>query len=89
MPDINNYTVSPKELVELIIKSANIREGRWFLMANLGFVPGNFGSGGQMSPGATVVFQSMGIQRVTPELVVPPEMMDVVVDAAKSLQRAF
>jgi len=81
MPEINQYTVSPRELTELIIKSANVREGRWFLMANFGFAPGNFGPApSQLAPGVAVIIQSLGIQRELPEAKMPPE---IVVDAAE------
>jgi hypothetical protein len=81
MPEVNQYMVSPRELAELILKSANVREGRWFLVANFGFAPGNFGSSpAQLAPGVAVVLQGLGVQRETPELKIPPE---IVVDAAK------
>jgi hypothetical protein len=64
MPEANQYTLSHKELVELIIKQCGIHEGRWVLMANLGFAAGNFGpSNDQMSPGAVVSITQLGISR--------------------------
>ena len=81
MPDVNQYTVSARELVELIIKSAGIREGRWFLMTNFGFSAANFGpTPAQMMPGAVVMIQNIGIQREMPGTPMPPE---IIVDAAK------
>jgi NAD(P)H-dependent flavin oxidoreductase YrpB (nitropropane dioxygenase family) len=81
MPEVNQYTVTPKELLELIVKSAGVREGRWHLIANFGFAPGNFGPvPAQMVPGVAVVIQSLGIQREVPEARIPPEL---VIDAAK------
>lgn len=79
MPEINQYMATPRELTELLIKSARIREGRWFLVANFGFAPGNFGSTpAQLAPGAAVIVQGIGIQREIPGI--PPE---IVVDASK------
>jgi hypothetical protein len=78
MPEANQYLFPHKELLEMMIKKAGVHEGRWIVMANLGFSPGNFGpSPDQMSPGAAMAILQMGIQRAPPE--VPPEM---IVDAA-------
>jgi hypothetical protein len=80
MVDVNQYTVSNRELVELIIKSAGVTEGRWILMANFGFAPGNYGPSPEtLSPGVAVVVQSLGIQRLVGDSNMPPE---VTVDAA-------
>jgi hypothetical protein len=79
MPAINQYSATPRELVELLIKAADVREGRWFLVANFGFSPGNFGAtAAQLAPGVAVVLQGLGIQRELPG--VAPEIL---VDAAK------
>jgi len=79
MPEINQYMASPRELTELLLKSAGIREGRWFLVANFGFAPGNFGpTPAQLTPGVAVVVQGIGIQREAPGI--PSELL---VDASK------
>ena len=81
MPEVNQYLVKPKELVELIIKSAGIREGRWWLVANFGISPGNFGpTPEEVVPGLAVVIQNIGIQRELPN---NPAPLGLVVDAAK------
>ena len=78
MPEANQYLFGNKELLELLVKHAGMHEGKWILMANLGFSAGNFGPGpDQMSPGGIVAVLQMGIQRATPEA---PEQMTV--DAA-------
>jgi hypothetical protein len=78
MPEANQYLFPHKELLELLIKKADVHEGKWILMANLGFSPGNFGpTPDQMSPGAAMVVMQMGFQRAPPDT--PPEM---VMDAA-------
>jgi hypothetical protein len=78
MPEVNQYLFNHKELLELLIKKADVHEGKWILMANMGFSPGNFGPNpGQMSPGAAVVIMQMGFQRAAPET--PLEM---IVDAS-------
>lgn len=80
MPEINNYTVKPKELVELIIKASDLHEGRWFLGVNFGMGPGNFGpSPNEATPGIMVAVQSLFIQREDPANPLP----GITVDAAK------
>jgi hypothetical protein len=79
MPEINQYMASPRELTELLLKSGGIREGRWFLVVNFGFAPGNYGATPtQLAPGVAVVVQGVGIQREAPG--VPAEIL---VDASK------
>lgn len=81
MPDVNQYTVGPKELVELIIKASGIHEGRWALMANLGMGVGNFGpTPDDVAPGVVVSIQSVGITRETAAAPQPPS---ITVDAAE------
>lgn len=80
MPEPTQFTLTHKELTELIIKHANVHEGRWMLNLTLSFALGNFGpSEDQLSPGTVVAVSQIGIQRETPEMVVPPNLM---VDAA-------
>ena len=83
MPEVNQYVVKPKEIAELIVKSANIHEGEWWLVASFGFAPGNFGpTDTEMAPGVAVVVQNLTIQRVLPTTIPrPPEAL--VVDAAQ------
>ena len=79
MPEVNQYMATPRDLVEMLLKSAGIHEGRGALVANMGFAPGNFGpTPAQLTPGAAVVIQGIGIQREGPGI--PQEML---VDAAK------
>jgi hypothetical protein len=69
MPEVNQYLFPHKELLEMLIKRAGVHEGKWGLIANLGFTPGNFGpSPEQMNPGAAVLILQMGIQKAGPEI---------------------
>ena len=64
MPTANQFVLSHKELTELIIKQANVHEGRWMLMATFGFSVGNFGpTESEVLPGAVIGIQQLGIQR--------------------------
>ena len=78
MPEVNQYLFTNKELLDLLIKQAGVHEGRWMLAISFGFSAGNFGpSNEQMSPGAAVLINQVGIQRALPEA---PEALSV--DAA-------
>ena len=75
MPEVNQYLFTNKELLDLLIKQAGVHEGRWMLAI---ISAGNFGpSNEQMSPGAAVLINQVGIQRALPEA---PEALSV--DAA-------
>lgn len=68
MPEINQYSLNNKELLELIIKQTNVHEGKWVLMANFGIAAGNYGpSIDQMSPGVAIGLNKVGIQRADPK----------------------
>ena len=63
MPEASQFLLGHRELLELLIKHANVHDGRWMLMANFGIAPGNYGpSPDQVVPGITVAIQKMGIQ---------------------------
>jgi len=80
MPEINQYSVKPKELVELIIKSAGIHDGRWWLSVNFALSPGNFGPNeNEVVPGIAIAIQTIGIQREIPSVPAPAAL---VVDAS-------
>ena len=71
MPEIDQYLLDNKELLELIIKHSGFREGKWMLMANYGIAPGNYGpTEGEVGPGIAFAFTKVGIHRAgkdTPE----------------------
>lgn len=60
MPEASQYLFTNKELLELLIKEAGVREGRWVLMATFGIAHGP--SPDRMSPGTVVAINQMGIQ---------------------------
>jgi hypothetical protein len=81
MAEVNQYTVTHKELLEMIIKYTDVHEGVWALMVGLGMGTGNFGpTPDQIFPGVTVVFNQIGIQRVLPGTPIAPG--STTVDAA-------
>jgi hypothetical protein len=68
MPEVNQIFFSNKELLELLIRKADVHEGKWVLAVNFGFSAGNFGpAADQLSPGGVVAMMQAGIQRAVPE----------------------
>jgi hypothetical protein len=64
MPEVNQIFFNHKELLETLLKKADIHEGKWMLAANFGFSAGNFGPApDQLSPGVVVAIIALGIQR--------------------------
>ena len=81
MASPTQYSLTHKELIELIIKSSDVHEGRWMLSIGFGFAPGNFGpTSDQMSPGVVVAINQISIVREQPEGGSAPA--GLVVDAA-------
>ncbi len=64
MPEATQYMFSSRELLEVLVREAKVREGKWILVATFALSPGNFGpSMDQMSPGAAIAATHLGIQR--------------------------
>ena len=73
MPEVNQFVLNNKELLELIIKNAGLHEGKWMLMAKFGIASGNYGpTYAEAGPGVAIAFTNVGIQRADPET--PEEM---------------
>jgi hypothetical protein len=81
--DINQITFSNAELLELLIKQANVHEGKWALMYQLALMPGMFPvSPEEAVPGGAMLVQKAGIQRI-PDGQQPPPGQSIYLDAAK------
>lgn len=79
MPDIETYTFSHKELLELLIKASNVHQGEWQLTMNFSFTAGNFGPNEEtVLPGSIAAVSHVGMTRAKPE---SPKAL--VLDAAK------
>jgi hypothetical protein len=64
MPEVNQLFFQHKEVIELLVKKADIHEGKWMLSVNFGFAAGNFGATpDQASPGAVATVLAIGIMR--------------------------
>lgn len=73
MPDANSYKFSYQELLEYMIRSANVKTGRWQLTVNFTFSGLNFGiSPDTVLPGALVGIESFGITAALPDA--PPAL---------------
>lgn len=82
MPEANQFTLSHRELIELIIKHVDVHDGRWGLLVNLNIATGQFGpTPDQANPGAMIGITQIGINRLIPGTPVPEG--GLVVDAAK------
>jgi hypothetical protein len=85
VPQASQFFFNHKELLEILIKQAQVHEGRWVLAANFGLSAGNFGpSPEQMSPGAVVAVLQMGIQIAQPDTPEPMTLDAAVVNPASS-----
>jgi hypothetical protein len=79
MPDIETYSFSHKELLELLIKASDVHEGQWQLQLSFGFTAGNFGpNDDNVLPGAISVVSGVGITKAKAD---SPKAL--VLDAAK------
>ena len=64
MPEVNQIFFQHKEIAELLLKKADIHEGKWMLSLNFGFAVGNFGpTPDQAVPGAVATVLAIGIIR--------------------------
>jgi hypothetical protein len=89
MPEVNNIYFSHKELLELLIKKADLHQGKWMLAANFGFSAANFGpSPEQLSPGAIVALLGVGITRAGPEIPEPAWLDAAVVNPPASSEES-
>src|SRR5690348_4512243 len=78
MPEVNQYFFAHKELVELMIKKANIHEGKWMMVVNFAFAAVNGGP----SPDEVVPTSVTGVQRIGIQQAQPDSPPGLVVDAA-------
>jgi hypothetical protein len=68
MPEVNQIFFQHKEVVELLIRKADLHDGKWILSVNFGFTAGLFGpTPEQTSPGALVGILGIGLTRAAPD----------------------
>lgn len=67
MAEVNQYTVSLRELIVMILKANDIHEGQWALSIGFQIGIGTFGQTPETTyPGAAVSVSNIGIQRHPP-----------------------
>lgn len=67
MPEIAQYNFSLAEVVEALIKKADLHEGLWQLQVNLNLGAGNFASDPNTAlPGAIVTIGELGLIKGEP-----------------------
>jgi len=81
MPEISQITLTHRELVEMMVKSQNIHEGKWRLIVVFGIQGVNFVPPGsnEALPTAIIPVQKIGLQRVKND----EKEDNITVDAAK------
>jgi hypothetical protein len=68
MPEVNQLFFQHKEITELLIKKADLHDGKWVLSINFGLSPGSFGATPEQAvPGVAVAVIGIGLTRVGPE----------------------
>jgi hypothetical protein len=68
MPEISSYTFKYKEVLEALIKKADLHEGKWQITMTFGLAAANMGpSSEEVVPGAAVAVTSIGLTKATPE----------------------
>jgi hypothetical protein len=69
MAATSQYTLTHKEVLELIVKHLNLHDGHWMIGLNFSFGPGNFGpEPNSMSPGVAIGVNGFTLTRVDPSL---------------------
>lgn len=68
MAEINQIMFKHHEVLEALVKSAGLHEGRWQLIMTFGLAAMNMGpSEAEIVPGAAVAVTGIGLQRASPE----------------------
>lgn len=79
MPEIKQYDFKYKEVLEALVRQADLREGKWQLFMSFGLGAANMGpTESEVVPGAAVAITGIGLVRATETS--PPAL---VIDAAE------
>jgi hypothetical protein len=79
LSEINQIIFKHQEVIEALIKQANLHEGKWQLIMTFGLAAMNMGpTHDEVSPGATVAVTGIGIKKAESDS--PPAL---VLDAAQ------
>ncbi len=79
MPETSQLTFTYQEVLESLVKQANLHEGRWQLVMTFGMTATNIGLDHRdLVPGAAIAISGVGLQKATPE-----SPANLTIDAAK------
>jgi hypothetical protein len=68
MPEVNQYSFTHKEVLELLIKKAGLHEGKWQLLTTFSLAAAFAGpTPDQIIPAAIVGVMNLGIQKAAPD----------------------
>lgn len=68
MAEVNQFTLTHKELLGLLIKHTGVHEGKWQLLFGINMATGSMGPTPEESfPGVMMTIPNIGIQRVGPD----------------------
>ncbi len=84
MAEVKQYTVSLKEVAQLVLRREGIRKGKWVAGVNFGIQVGNFAAPADKTakPAAMIIIDGFSLTRLPDGQAAPNEMADIVVDAA-------
>jgi hypothetical protein len=64
MPEVNQYTFKYQEVLEVLIKKADLHQGKWQLIMTFGLAAANMGpTPAELVPGAAVAVTGIGLQK--------------------------
>lgn len=64
MPEPTQLTFTHQELLELLVRAAGLKTGKWMLLVNFGFSAANIGpDAASVMPSAIVGVQNVGLAR--------------------------
>lgn len=83
------YSLSLKEIAEVILVKEGITEGRWIAGVNFGIQVGNMGihPSNVLKPSASVIIDGFSISRIQENQPEPPKEMESLIVDATTLKR--
>jgi hypothetical protein len=68
MPEANQYMFKYQEVLEALVKKADLHEGKWQLIMSFGLAAANMGpNDSEVVPGAAIAVTSIGLQKAAAE----------------------
>ena len=68
MPEVSQYSFKYSEILEALVKKADLHEGKWQLTVAFGLTGANMGpTPAEIVPGVAIAITGLGLQKATPE----------------------